>query len=94
MTFSPTIAVTIFLAGLTLGALNFWALHRTVQKAVRSPQPVRIFLLSLLLRMALLLPPLSLLVRHNPLYLLTALVGFILARKVVVHLTQRAQKGS
>ena len=94
MTFSPAIAASLFFAGLILGALNFWALHRTVQSAVRSPQPARTFLISLLLRMALLLPPLTLLVQHNPLYLLTALVGFILARKIVVHLTQSPQKDS
>lgn len=79
--------ILAFGAGLLLGGINFWGLHASVRKAVGSPQPGRIFLLSLGLRMSLLLPSFALVARYHPLYLLVCLVGFVIARKVVLSWT-------
>lgn len=80
----------VFAAGLVLGGLNFWGLHLTVKKAVLSSSPIRLFLWSLLARMALLLPALVLLARWNPFYLLLCLLGFVVARKIVLYVTREA----
>lgn len=80
--------MTVFAAGVVLGGLNFWALHLTVQKAVSSETPGRYFLLSLLARMAVLLPLFTRLAMENPLYLPVCLLGFALARTVVLRRTR------
>lgn len=84
-------AVTLLLAGiggLVMGAVFFGGLWWTVRKGVASQNPALWFIGSLILRMSLVLPGFYLISRHgNWQLLVSCLLGFIVARVVVLRLT-------
>ena len=75
-------------AGVLLGAVFFGGLWWTVRKGVSSEQPVLWFFGSLLLRMSIALAGFYLVSGGNWDRLLVCLVGFVLARLVVMRLTR------
>ena len=88
-------ALTLLLAGLAgaaLGAIFFGGLWWTVRQAVPSRHPARWFLASGLLRTGIVLAGFYLVGRGQWPQLLAALVGFIVARLVVMWLTRPAQE--
>jgi F1F0 ATPase subunit 2 len=75
-------------AGLLLGAIFFGGLWWTVRKGVSSKHPALWFLGSLLLRMSLVLVGFYFVGRGDWQRLVACLLGFIIARFCVVHLTR------
>lgn len=78
------------LAGVFLGAIFFGGLWWTVQKAVSSKQPAFWLLGSQLLRMGIALTGFYFIGRDHWDRLLVCLLGFILARLIVIWLTRTA----
>ena len=72
-----------FAAGLVLGSFYFIALWRTVKKIPDTPSPVRLMLGSFVLRMAVVLPGFYFVMSGHWERLVMALIGFILARKLL-----------
>ena len=77
-----------WLAGLGLGAIFFGGLWWTVRKGVSSPRPATWFLGSLLLRTAIALAGFYFVARNHWQSLVACLVGFVIARAVVIWLTR------
>lgn len=77
------------LGGAALGALYFGGLWWTVRRSLASPRPGLWVLCSLLIRMALALAGFYALGGGRWESMLACLVGFILARAVVVRFTQQ-----
>ena len=75
-------------AGLLLGAIFFGGLWWTVRKGASSEQPAFWFLGSLLLRMSIALAGFYLVSGGHWERLLVCLVGFVIARLVVMRLTR------
>ena len=75
-------------AGLLLGAIFFGGLWWTVRKGVFSKSPALWFLGSMLLRMSLVLAGFYFVGRGNWQRLVACLVGFIIARHIVMRLTR------
>ena len=75
-------------AGLLLGAIFFGGLWWTVRKGVLSKSPALWFLGSMLLRMSIVLAGFYFVGRGNWQRLVTCLLGFIIARFVVMRLTR------
>lgn len=85
----PILALALAgLAGLALGALFFGGLWWTIQKAVLSQRPALLFLSSLLLRMSIALSGFYFVGHANWQRLLACMLGFILARFVILWLTR------
>jgi F1F0 ATPase subunit 2 len=82
------ILVLAFVAGLLLGAVFFGALWWTVRRAVVAKKPALWFLGSLLVRMALALAGFYFVGRGDWKKLLVCLLGFFLARVIVLRLTR------
>lgn len=80
----------VLLAGLLLGALYFGGLWWTVQKGVSARQPALWFGASLLLRTGIVLAGFYLVSAADWKRLLLCLFGFIVARFVVIRLTDIA----
>ena len=80
-------------AGLVLGAIFFGGLWWTVRKGASSEQPAFWFLGSLLLRMSMALAGFYLVSSGHWQRLLVCLIGFVIARLVVLRLT-RPSSGS
>ena len=80
-------------AGLLLGAIFFGGLWWTVRKGASSEQPAFWFLGSLLLRMSMALAGFYLVSSGHWQRLLVCLIGFVIARLVVLRLT-RPSSGS
>ena len=80
--------VLAFAAGLSLGAIFFGGLWWTVRKAVSSKHPALWFLGSLLVRMSLVLVGFYFVGRGNWQHLVACLLGFIVARFIVIRLTR------
>ena len=78
------------LAGGVLGVLFFGGLWWTVRKGLASPRPALWFLGSLLIRTAIILAGFYLVGRGDGKRLLVCLLGFIIARFVVMRLTRPA----
>lgn len=78
------------LAGASLGAFFFGGLWWTVQKGVASESPGLMFLSSLLLRTGVVLAGFYWVSQGHWSKLLVCLVGFVIARVVVVHWLARA----
>ena len=78
------------LAGGLLGVLFFGGLWWTVRKGLASPRPALWFLGSLLIRTAVILASFYLVGRGDGKRLLVCLLGFIIARFVVMRLTRPA----
>jgi F1F0 ATPase subunit 2 len=80
--------VTTCVAGLVLGAIFFRGLWWTVHRGVSSPRPAFWFLGSSLLRMSLVLVGFYLVGRGDWKRLVTCLLGFVVARFIVMRLTR------
>ncbi len=75
-------------AGLLLGAIFFGGLWWTVRKGVSSPRPALWFLGSTLLRMGLVLGGFYFIGRGHWDRMLVCLIGFVIARFLVLRLTR------
>lgn len=84
----PLMLVLSGLAGGVLGALFFGGLWWTVRKGLASPRPALWFLGSLLIRTAIILAGFYLVGHGDGKRLLVCLLGFIIARFVVMRLTR------
>ena len=73
-------------AGLGAGALFFEGLWRTVSNAAVSSRPVGVFVLSFVLRTTFLFAVLWLISRGNPFRLAACMLGFLLARTLVLRI--------
>jgi len=76
------------MAGILLGAIFFGGLWWTVRKGVFSKSPALWFLGSLLLRMSVVLAGFYFVGRGDWVRLLACLLGFIIARFIVMRLTR------
>ncbi len=85
----PTLTLA-FVAGALLGAFFFGGLWWTVQKAITSEQPAIWFLGSLLLRTGLILTGFYLVAQGHWSRLVACLLGFLMARFLVVRRLSRA----
>jgi F1F0 ATPase subunit 2 len=89
MTMSEPLALALaWLAGTGLGAMFFGGLWWTVRKGVSANQPALWFLGSLLVRMGAALAGFYVVSGGHPDRLLACLVGFVIARPVVMRLTR------
>lgn len=75
------------LVGMLLGAMYFGGLWWTVRKALASPRPAQWFVVSLVVRLGLTLPGFYLVAGADWKRLLACLLGFIVARAIVMRLT-------
>ena len=82
----------VLLAGLLLGALFFGGLWWTVLKGVSAGQPALWFFASLLLRTAIVLGGFYFVAGGHWKRLLLCLLGFIVARFVVIRLTRKSPR--
>ena len=82
------ILVLALVAGLMLGAIFFGGLWWTVRKGVFSKSPALWFLGSMLLRMGIVLAGFYFVGRGDWQRLVTCLLGFIIARFIVMRLTR------
>lgn len=82
-----TLALSL-LAGVLLGAIFFGGLWWTVRRGVSSPRPALWFIGSLLTRMSIVLAGFYLVGRGNWEGLVACLLGFIIARFIVMRLTR------
>ena len=80
------------IAGLLLGTLFFGGLWWTVHKGVFSNRPSFWFIGSRLLRMSFVLVGFYFVGRGDWQRLVTCLIGFILARLIIMRLTRRAHR--
>ncbi len=88
-------ALTLMLAlvaGVLLGAIFFGGLWWTVQKGVSSKRSALWFFGSLLLRTSIALAGFYFIARGHWERLLVCLLGFIIARLIVIQLTRAAEK--
>jgi len=76
------------LAGMLLGAMYFGGLWWTVKQGLASPRPALWFLISLLLRLSLALLGFYFVAGDDWKRLLACLLGFIVARVLIVRLTE------
>jgi F1F0 ATPase subunit 2 len=79
-------------AGVWLGAIYFGGLWWTVHKGLTSKHPALLFLLSLLVRMSFALAGLYFISGGLWPRLLMCLIGFIIARIIVISLTKSVQE--
>ena len=86
------ILILSWIAGLVLGAIFFGGLWWTVRKGISSPWPATWFLGSLLLRTAIALAGFYFVARNHWQSLVACLVGFVIARAVVIWLTRTPAK--
>ena len=84
----PLAWVLAGMAGLVLGTVFFGGLWWTVRKGVSSPRPARWFLGSLLLRTGIVLAGFCFVTGGHWERLLACLLGFIIARFIVMRLTE------
>ena len=78
------------LAGAVLGSVFFGGLWWTVQRGAASPTPVRWFLASLVMRSVVVLGGFYVVGAGQPLRLGLCLIGFVLARAIVLRATRPA----
>lgn len=84
----PGTLILALVAGAVLGAVFFGGLWWTVRRAVASPHPARWFIASLLLRMGVVLAGFYAVGGGQWPRWLACLVGFLLARLLLVRLTR------
>jgi F1F0 ATPase subunit 2 len=77
-----------FLAGMLLGAVFFGGLWWTVRKSLASPRAALWVFTSLLLRMGIVMLGFYFVGAHDWRRLLACLIGFVVARFIVIHLTR------
>ena len=75
------------LAGMLLGMMYFGGLWWTVRKGLASPKPAQWFIVSLVVRLGLTLTGFYLVASADWKRLLACLLGFIVARAIVIRLT-------
>lgn len=80
--------VLAFVAGIALGLIFFGGLWLTVKRTVSSKRPAVLFLGSLLLRVSVALVGFYFVSQGSWQRLLFCLVGFIVARYLVIHFTK------
>jgi F1F0 ATPase subunit 2 len=80
--------VSSALAGVLLGFIFFGGLWWTVRRGVSAKQPALWFVVSLLLRLTIVLAGLYLVARSHWPRLLFCLLGFVIARLLVLRLTR------
>jgi F1F0 ATPase subunit 2 len=85
--YDPLILLLAAIVGTALGAIFFGGLWWTVHKAATSPRPALLFLSSLLLRTSIVLTGFCWIGLGHWERLVTGLVGFIIARLIVLRLT-------
>jgi len=89
MTMIETLTLLLaWVAGGLLGALFFGGLWWTVRRGVSSPRPALWFFGSLLLRMSIVLAGFYFVGRGNWERLVACLLGFVIARFIVMRLTR------
>jgi F1F0 ATPase subunit 2 len=89
MTMNETLTLLLaWLAGGSLGAIFFGGLWWTVRRGVSSPRPALWFFGSLLLRMSIALAGFYFVGRGHWERLVACLLGFIIARFIVMRLTR------
>jgi F1F0 ATPase subunit 2 len=94
MTMNEVITLTLaWMAGILLGAIFFGGLWWTIRKGVSAKQPALWFLGSMLLRMGIVLAGLYFVSGRDWERLLMCLLGFLMARMLVMWLT-RLRAGS
>ena len=81
-------------AGMLLGAMYFGVLWWTVRKALASPRPAWWFVVSLLVRLGFTLPGFYLVAGSDWKKLLACLLGFVIARVIVMRLTGASLEAS
>ena len=86
------ILMLVLLSGVLLGAMFFGGLWWTVRKGVLSPRPAFWFLGSLVLRTSIVLIGFHFIAHGRWERFLVCLLGFILARFIVMRLTREAHK--
>ncbi len=79
--------IIIFIEGVALGTLFFGGLWLTVKRTVALKNPALLILGSFILRLAAVLTGFFFISSGNWRALLTALIGFIVARYIIIHLT-------
>ena len=84
--------VLAFVTGVLLGAMFFGGLWWTVQKGVSSKRSALWFFGSMLLRTGIALAGFYVIARGHWERLLVCLLGFIIARLIVIRLTRLAEK--
>ncbi len=84
------VLITALLAGTALGTVFFGGLWWTVRRGATSVRPARWFLVSMVLRTALVLAGFYAVGAGQPLRLALCLLGFVLARSLVLRLTRPA----
>jgi F1F0 ATPase subunit 2 len=90
---NETLILVLALAtGVLLGAIFFGGLWWTVQKGVSSKRPALWFFGSLLLRTSIALVGFYFIARGHWERLLVCLLGFVIARLIVMQLTRAAEK--
>ena len=85
--------ILAFLTGLILGTVFFAGLWYTVKKAVNAKTPALWFIGSFILRMGIVLLGFYLVAQGHWSGLLISVLGFIIARFIVVHYTKSTIKG-
>ena len=90
---NETLILVLALAtGVLLGAIFFGGLWWTIQKGVSSKRPALWFFGSLLLRTSIALAGFYFIARGRWERLLVCLLGFVIARLIVMRLTRAAEK--
>ena len=84
--------VSAFVIGLLLGAMFFGGLWWTVRKGVSSEKPALWFFGSMMLRTSAALAVFYFIARGHWERLLVCLLGFVIARFIVMRLTRAAEK--
>lgn len=77
----------VLFAGMLLGTMFFVGLWWTVKKGLASPKPAQWFIVSLLLRVAVTLLGFYFVAGDDWKRLLACLLGFVIARIIVIRLT-------
>jgi F1F0 ATPase subunit 2 len=90
----PSSMALVLVMGILLGVIFFGGLWWTVRLGVSSKRVARWFLSSMLLRMCIVLLGLYFVLGGNWTRLLAALLGFIIARLIVMRLTRAAGQPS
>ncbi len=83
--------IWVFVTGLILGTLFFGGLWYTVKKTITSTKPAFLVLVSFVSRMVIVLIGFYFIGAGNWQRLLIALLGFIIARFIVIYLTRAKQ---
>jgi F1F0 ATPase subunit 2 len=88
------ILILAWMAGLMLGSVFFGGLWWTVHRGVVSKQPALLFMCSFVLRMGITVSGFLLVGRGDWKRLVMCLVGFVIARLIVIWLTRQPMEAS